>query len=257
MSGRVEKQGKFLYLDVKKKIEEEYQVKPFLTPLASERELCDRYQVSRPTVRSAIKLLEEEKLVSRIPNKGVFYVGRKKLDQPVLNEKKSLFLDEAHISFYNSVIVHGDYTYSKVLFQNIVSADEDVAMNLEVEVGEPVFRLERLRYINGTLYCLANAYVPMQICPMLLQYDFANNSLHKVMKDNNIRIFRSLRKVDIESIDEYTALHLGIPKNSKIAVVKSITEDEDGKVVEYAINKSPAEKLHIEMYVMDTDPKNI
>lgn len=76
------------------------------------------------------------------------------------------------IAFYNQVSLRGDYTSSKVLLQKIEIADKEVAVMLRLPKNAKVFHLERLRYINGKLYSLANAYIPYELCPELTEYDF-------------------------------------------------------------------------------------
>lgn len=48
------------------------------TQLPSEHTLCERYQISRQTVRQALRLLEEEGVITKQKGKGSFYNGRYK-----------------------------------------------------------------------------------------------------------------------------------------------------------------------------------
>lgn len=66
--------GKFLYQKVYDDLKSQIKEKQLLpnTKLPKEKELCRQYQVSMITVKRAMELLAEEKLVSRIPGKGTF-----------------------------------------------------------------------------------------------------------------------------------------------------------------------------------------
>jgi len=63
-----------LYLELKNKLIEEYKKgEKFLTEL----EICEKYGVSRPTVRKALDELEREGLIERKRGQGTFYTGIK------------------------------------------------------------------------------------------------------------------------------------------------------------------------------------
>lgn len=68
---------KLLYQQLKEHILEDYKNQPYHTPLPGERALCDIYHVSRPTVRKALELLEEDGCITRFPGKGCFLYRRK------------------------------------------------------------------------------------------------------------------------------------------------------------------------------------
>ena len=61
---------KLLYQQLKEHILEDYKNQPYHTPLPGERALFDIYHVSRPTVRKALELLEEDGCITRFPGKG-------------------------------------------------------------------------------------------------------------------------------------------------------------------------------------------
>lgn len=48
--------------------------------IATERELCEQYSVSRSTVRETLRLLEQKGLISRTQGKGTF-VNTKRVEQ--------------------------------------------------------------------------------------------------------------------------------------------------------------------------------
>lgn len=150
------KKKQLLYMQLKEDILADYEKKPYYSPLPGERELCDVYNVSRPTVRRALEILEEEGCIMRFAGKGAFFIGTKKQQ----GNKKAA---SSRIAFYNQVRLRGDYTSSKVLTQKAEIVSPVIAEILGIREGGMVFHLERLRYINGKLWTLADSYIDYEL----------------------------------------------------------------------------------------------
>lgn len=100
-----------LYMKLCHQLMIDYQNKPYYSPLPGERELCEIYKVSRPTVRKALEVLESEGCIVRFAGKGAFFIGNKQEESEDENPVST------NIAFYNQVRLRGDYTRSKVLSQ--------------------------------------------------------------------------------------------------------------------------------------------
>ena len=82
--------------------------------------------------------------------------------------------------------LQGRTTTSKVLFQNVEQAGAETAKMLGIEEGEQVFRLERLRYLDGEVYSLANSYLPLVYLPLLIREDFTSCSLYDTLSAQGV-----------------------------------------------------------------------
>lgn len=233
-----------IYLDLKDRILGEYAGAPYFSSLPSEREMCEKYGVSRPTVRKALKLLEEEGAIRVLRGKGAFFLGTDKFVE------NSFTVGRREISFYDQVLAQGKHPSSKVLTQDVQPADKVIAAKLNIKRGDPVFCLERVRYIDGALFSVNSSRVPYKICPVLTTLDFAGDvSLHHTLEEHGHCPYRADKVIEISHAGEYETIHLGIPAGEPIAVTYTKTYDKEGRVLEFAVTKHSAYSSRFEMTV--------
>lgn len=99
-------------------------------PIPSERSLCERYQISRITVRQAIAELIAEGLIYKKQGKGT-YVSPKKVCQGLVR----------FVNFARTVLELGLKPATKVLESRVIPADVQTAKVLEIPVTSQIFKL--------------------------------------------------------------------------------------------------------------------
>jgi len=116
--------------------------------LPAERELAASFNVSRDTVRKAIRLLEEQ---------GVLYSdhGRGTFAAPESVRQMSRFLD----SFTDDALKRGGVPGQRILALAPMSADLALSSLLQIEAGAPLVRLRRLRLLDGAPVGLQDSYL--------------------------------------------------------------------------------------------------
>ncbi|MEE1312538.1 MAG: GntR family transcriptional regulator [Lachnospiraceae bacterium] len=243
MQARTEKP---LYLRLSEAILEKYRHLDYYSPLPGERELGEIFHTSRPTIRKAIDVLEKEGKIIRLQGKGTFYLGD---ESHVDHQMNSI------IGFYNDVKLQGKITRSKILLQNVEPASKAIAEKLEIKEGDLVFHLERLRYIDGELYCLTNSYHPMEYCPDLRKVDFTERSLYNTLEEYGIYLAKMRQTLEVKAANAYEALQLEIREGDSISVWSSITYDTDDRIVEYVQVKTQAYKTKYEIMVYNDKAK--
>ena len=126
-------------------------------PIPSERELCDRFSVSRMTVRQAIDTLVVDGALERQQGRGTF-VAPAKVD-----------LQLRLTSFTEEMRRRGMTPGSRTLAGRTLPADEGLADTLEVEPGAPVHYLRRLRTADGVPMAIEDNWVSAALLPDLLE----------------------------------------------------------------------------------------
>ncbi|PNZ25306.1 GntR family transcriptional regulator [Staphylococcus rostri] len=124
------------------------------TKLDSLDTLTQRYNVSRSTISKALDTLEKRGAIFQQRGSGIF-VRRQRREGYV-----SLLVNRGFSANFKDGATHYD-----VLKVEQTVADEDVANNLHIEVGAPVYLVERLVYLDDEKLCKELSYFPVSVVP--------------------------------------------------------------------------------------------
>ncbi|MBP6086686.1 MAG: GntR family transcriptional regulator [Pelolinea sp.] len=117
--------------------------------IPSERQLEEQYNLSRPTIRQAIDVLERQGYLYRVHGRGTF-VSPPKLQKGILELT----------SFSEDMRNRGLQPGQRILIFESVKAEGKVARQLELkEGGREVLRIKRLRFGNNIPIGLQDSYL--------------------------------------------------------------------------------------------------
>ncbi|MCL6547813.1 MAG: GntR family transcriptional regulator [Alicyclobacillus sp.] len=184
--------------------------------LPAEAELAKDLGVSLITVRRALQELADEGWLSRQPGRGTFVTRPARIDQPVA----------ALTSFTSDMLALGIIPSSDVLRQEVVAATAQIARNLSIAEGEPVFRLQRVRKGNGVPLLLEDVCVPLGVCPELAEVDFRVQSLYKVLTDHGISLTKSEQEFEPVVLTDEQARLLQVPGGSPAFLRRAVSYQE-------------------------------
>ena len=143
--------------------------------IPTEQELCDEHNVSRITVRQALKALEDKSYITRIQGKGTF-VCEPKIEQPLGN----------FYSFSEQIERMNLIPSSRMYELRLVDAPPEVAELFELEKHDPkneVYFGIRLRLANDEPIAIEYFYLPAYLFPGLTIKDIEENGLYGVMNE--------------------------------------------------------------------------
>ncbi|MDD3174184.1 MAG: GntR family transcriptional regulator [Herbinix sp.] len=208
----------------------EHELKPS-DHLPSERELAELFGANRLTVRAALKMLRNEHIIVTEHGKGNF------IAQPKIVEDTTYFL-----SFSEGWKADGYTPTNKVIFFQIIEAPISVARHLELSLGEKVYKLMRIRYLNGSPIAFETSYIPHKYCPGLESYDFATESLYDtLMHAYHLKLLGHRENISITHLTKQEGLYLNAKENDPAYRIKGVTYNSE-KVIEYCITLNCADR---------------
>lgn len=131
-----------------------------------ELELAETYQVSRHTVREALRRLREEGAIDSARGRATT-IRRQEVVQPLGN----LY------SLFREVESQGRARASKVLAQQLVT-DSEAAAALNLEPDSKLFFLERVRLVDDEPLAYDRVWLPGSVATPLQRSDFTRSSLY-------------------------------------------------------------------------------
>lgn len=132
-------------------------------------ELTEGYDVSRHTVREAIRHLNKTGLLKRERGRGTV-INRSEFEQPL----GTLY------SLFQSIEATGTAQTSEVLELGVVS-DSIAASYLGLDEDAPLFLLSRLRFAANEPLAVDRAWLPLSIAEPLLDVDWTHTALYAEM----------------------------------------------------------------------------
>jgi GntR family transcriptional regulator len=172
--------------------------------LPSERELCERYGVSRTTVRNALAQLINQGLVYTAIGKGSYVAPPRLVDN----------LQPFH-SFTESMRQRGLQASSRLLEARVEDATAEQARRLGIPPAARVIVLERLRLADGAPIVIQRSWLPHHKCPGLLKFDLEARSLFDILRNEyELRLSRAETdlRAALASDDECRLLHVEPPR---------------------------------------------
>ncbi|MFZ5595790.1 MAG: GntR family transcriptional regulator [Bacillota bacterium] len=209
-----------LHVQLKEILKNEILDDLFKEKIPSERELIERFSVSRSTVREAISALVMEGILEKRHGKGTFISHR-----PVEEWLGS-------ITTYNDVIREmGMKPGTKLLYQGIETTPEGVADTLGVE---RFYRIDRLRYANDIPISLEMQYYPLDIGLRLKEFDLGQAAIYDLLEVSlGIKLWKAEQIIMSGHPTKEEAKLLEIKETDSVLLIERLTYDPADKLVEY------------------------
>lgn len=201
--------------------------------LPSERELAAQYQLSRTTVRLALKELENIGYIYRRHGKGTF----------VSALKKDVDLGGSY-SFTQQMKSLGRIPETRILAFERIKADKFVSHHLNLSPGETVFKISRLRIADGEPLMIEDTYLPVKFFMNLNSQLLRKKPLYDLFVDFDqmIRLADEELYASLASKDD--AKQLMIPKGAPVLHLARQTYSIKNEIIEFTLSVARADQFH-------------
>lgn len=191
--------------------------------IPKETELAAKYDVSRPTVRQAIKLLVNEGYLYRIAGKGTF----------VKNNKIAQEFTHIIKSFNDEMINKGMIPSTNVVSLEAIVPSSEIKNLLQLKNNSKVIKLSRLRFANNEPLVFLNTYLPYENFESLLNLDFSNTSLYYELDLLGYKINKVSRNLEIKKSNYLSASLLNMDEGDPVYFFKTLGY-HNSSIIEYS-----------------------
>jgi len=191
--------------------------------LPSERALSQTLNVSRMTLRAALRVLDNKGLLVRRPGNGT-YIAKPKI------ERQAAKL----VPFTESMSSRGYQASARLIVFERRLAEVSVANKLKLNVSAPVYYFQRLRFINQKPVLLETCMLPIYRFPNFEHHDLEANSVYEIMETAyGITPHHSEQSLEAVSAAEFEAEWLGCETGSSLMLERRLVFDQQNSPLEY------------------------
>ncbi len=211
--------------------------------IQTERELCERFGVSRSTVRQALDRLEAEQRITRQQGKGTF-VARPKIDQPL-----ELTSHTEHIR------ARGMDPASRLVAVSELVADNELAAGLGLAPGSDVVQIERLRLADGEPLALELVSLDAHRFKGIAEELSGSVSLYELLRTRyGTELVSAEETIEAVVAPEREAALLGVAPGAPVLLLCRQTFDKAGHPVELVRSHYRADRFRFRTSLVTNGP---
>lgn len=200
--------------------------------LPSERELSEKFNVSRMTLRQAIQTLADEGILERKIGSGT-YVARKKVQETMIGTT----------SFSDIVKSQGSVPSSKTISYFVTKPSSSEMEKLQLTEKEDILKMERIRYADKIPICFEVASIPYKLISGYDKEEITTSLYKTLAEKGHFKIGKSSQHISAVVSSEKIAHFLDIKRGEAILRMTQISYFEEGTPFEYVRSQYVGERF--------------
>jgi GntR family transcriptional regulator len=211
--------------------------------LPTEQALAAEFFVSRNTIREALAVLKNEGLIDRGRKVGT-HVAVRKYDHGLdaLVGLKETFKDYGEVRNEVRAVLH-------------LAAPPAVARRLQLEPGEQVVFIERLRYLGDLPLSLDLTYLAPDIGAEVLKHPLETNDVFALIEQvSGQRLGSATLALEAVSADPHSAATLQVPDSAALLMLERLTSLDDGRPVDLEYIRMRGDRITMRGNLIRSEP---
>jgi GntR family transcriptional regulator len=215
-------------------------VYPVGSQLPTEHELCERFAVSRYTIREALRRLREDNLVSSRPRTGTLVVPRPSSDSYV-----------QHVMSINDLLAFAAGTHFAIESVAMVTIDEELAARTGLDSGEQWLTVRGFRQAEdaeSAVLCRTEYYINRAFAAVGRLLQRHEGPIFPLIEDLfGLSIVQVQQEIAAVFVPPELAPGLGVEAGTPALQVRRTYTTSDGQVAQVTINTHPASRFRHSM----------
>ncbi len=205
--------------------------------LPYERILCVSYNCNKETMKRALSILVDEGLIVRRRGSGTFV--------------KDYDAQEAHKDFetvhQNSFSKrHGiENVQTEVISFNVVHASKEVSDRLQVNEGDFVYHLIRIRSLHNVPKTVEITYMPLSIFPNLTASDVSGSLYSYIDEKMGLKVQSGHKLITSLLSTPLEQEYLNVAKGYPVIQIEQVAYLDSGVIFEYSISRQVCEGFEL------------
>ena len=205
--------------------------------IPSEQELCEQYDISRPTVRQAISELTNNGYLYKEKGKGTFVAKSKsKVDIKNFTGFTDSILDSQDPGQHNIMSI-------RAIKMNEVACIENVFDSQSYNKNSEVAEIRFLTADKNNVLSYNVSYIPLLLFPEIIEDIQAKKPSYEILRGKYPLLpVRTKSTLEIVYTDQTEAQHLQVQRGLPLIKIENLLYSKNGQLVEFVIAKYRADK---------------
>ena len=194
--------------------------------LPTETELEATYNVSRITVRRAVKELCDKNILVKKQGKGTF----------VLDPSLRIRLNDIG-GFHEAIEERNQNSFSELLSLQCKKTSDEFSEYLNIPNTSDIIEIKRVMGHDDTIIFIDTCYLPSERYPDIQKYFFGNFSIYKILKNiYHVKMVNSEKVIKVRKAKKDEATYLHCEEGDPVFDIFKIVYDENDVPVHVSIS---------------------
>lgn len=199
--------------------------------LPNQIDLVEEFQVSRMTIKKAIGILSMEGLV--YSQRGA---GTKILNHPFVDRDTTTLTE--YVGLSTEMRKAKRQLTSEVIDFQVAFPDKEIQEKLMLTEEQPVYKIIRLRILEGRPFILEHTYMPVHLVPNLKRSHLETSIYQYVKEELGIQFVGAYRTISADKSSLYDQKYLACDPTDPVLEIQQIVYQKNGSPIEYSRSRN-------------------